>query len=76
MKIGVPSHRFEAVRDILKSLGVQSVRLITNNPHKVEVVKKLGVQVTDTIPCVVEPKSEAMRKHIEKKASEGHMISK
>lgn len=76
MNVGTPSYRFEAVRDILKSLGVQSIRLMTNNPQKVDLVKKLGVQVTDTIPCLAEPKSEAMKQYLEKKASEGHKIHK
>ena len=35
---------------ILRDLGVQSVRLLTNNPQKIESLKNLGVSVTDRVP--------------------------
>ncbi|HEX7974458.1 MAG TPA: GTP cyclohydrolase II [Anaerolineales bacterium] len=41
-----------AVR-ILEDLGVQSVRLLTNNPNKIERLTSLGVQVDQRVP--IEP---------------------
>jgi GTP cyclohydrolase II len=35
---------------ILKDLGVQSVRLMTNNPQKIESLQAFGVFVTDRLP--------------------------
>jgi len=35
---------------ILEALGVESVNLITNNPHKIDALKQLGVDVTQRIP--------------------------
>lgn len=35
---------------ILKDLGVGSVRLLTNNPQKIEDLQALGVLVTDRVP--------------------------
>lgn len=35
---------------ILEVLGVESVNLITNNPHKIDALKQLGVDVTQRIP--------------------------
>jgi GTP cyclohydrolase II len=37
---------------ILENLKVKSVRLITNNPKKIDGLKKLGVDVMDRIPIV------------------------
>ncbi|MGZ8213792.1 MAG: GTP cyclohydrolase II, partial [Methylosarcina sp.] len=37
---------------ILENLKVKSVRLITNNPKKIDGLKKLGVDVVDRIPIV------------------------
>jgi GTP cyclohydrolase II len=38
---------------ILADLGVQSIRLLTNNPVKINHLRELGVQVTERVP--VEP---------------------
>jgi GTP cyclohydrolase II len=35
---------------ILADLGVASVRLLTNNPDKIESLKRLGVEVTSRVP--------------------------
>ncbi len=35
---------------ILQDLGVSSVRLLTNNPHKIERLEELGIQVTARVP--------------------------
>jgi len=35
---------------ILDDLGVESVNLITNNPHKIDALKQLGVEVAQRIP--------------------------
>jgi GTP cyclohydrolase II len=35
---------------ILQDLGVRSVRLLTNNPKKIESLQKLGIAVTNRVP--------------------------
>ena len=37
---------------ILQYFGVKKVRLLSNNPEKVEAVEKAGVTVTERVPCV------------------------
>lgn len=37
---------------ILRELGVESVRLLTNNPSKIEGLRALGVAVVDRVPLV------------------------
>ena len=39
---------------ILESLNVKSIELITNNPQKIEGLRKLGIEVTGRIPIVVD----------------------
>jgi GTP cyclohydrolase II len=43
---------------ILADLGVDSVRLLTNNPLKIEHLSKLGVPVTQRIPLEATPNAE------------------
>ncbi len=49
------SRTYEAAASILRDLGVQSVELITNNPHKIESLIELGVKVTGRIPALIPP---------------------
>ena len=39
---------------ILQYFGLQAVRLLSNNPEKVEAVESAGVRVTERIPCLAE----------------------
>jgi len=51
LRLGHPedSRSYNAARDILKDLGVQSIRLLTNNPHKMESLRELGVAITERV---------------------------
>ena len=46
---------YELPAEVLKLLGVTSVRLITNNPEKVAAMETAGIQVTERISAEVEP---------------------
>lgn len=53
--LGLPDdcREYTSVRNMLKEMGVKSIRLITNNPRKMNVLTKLGIDVTGRIPCLV-----------------------
>ncbi|MBV8206274.1 MAG: GTP cyclohydrolase II [Acidobacteria bacterium] len=40
---------------ILNSFGVHAVRLLSNNPEKVQALEHAGIRVTERVPCEVEP---------------------
>ena len=59
---------------MLMSLKVRSVRLITNNPKKIQQLTDYGIVVSDRIPHVMEP-NQYNRFYLETKAAKsGHMI--
>jgi len=59
---------------MIRSLGVRSVRLLTNNPRKIEQLTQHGVTVSDRVPHVIPP-NEHNRFYLETKASRsGHYI--
>src|SRR6476469_4922365 len=37
---------------ILRHFGLQRIRLLSNNPEKVEAVEKAGVSVVERVPCI------------------------
>src|SRR5437868_511624 len=49
-------HReFALPGEILKTLGVKQVRLLSNNPDKVAALEKAGIEVVERVPCEVAP---------------------
>ena len=44
---------YKASADMLKELGINKVRLITNNPEKIEGVEKYGIQVSERVPIEI-----------------------
>ncbi|CAM9117543.1 unnamed protein product [Discosporangium mesarthrocarpum] len=69
-------HRtYECVNFILKDMGVKSVRLMTNNPYKIDWLKATGVTVTGRIPVVVPPNQHNQR-YLDSKAQRmSHLIN-
>ncbi len=61
--LGLPddARRYDAARDMLKHLGIASVRLMTNNPEKVAALRRLGVVVVGRVPIVVPPNAHSAR---------------
>jgi 3,4-dihydroxy 2-butanone 4-phosphate synthase / GTP cyclohydrolase II len=50
-----PDHRdYTAAAHMLKSLGIMSLRLLSNNPEKTKALTNLGLGVIEQIPLVVE----------------------
>src|SRR5712672_4596567 len=45
--------------EILKALGVSRVRLLSNNPEKVEALQRSGIEVVERVPCEVTPSPHA-----------------
>ncbi len=69
-------HReFTLPGDILKALGVKSVRLMSNNPDKVAALERAGVQVTERVPCEVEAHSQSKNYLKTKKEKLGHLFT-
>ncbi len=49
------TREYDGAAAMLAHLGVQSVRLLTNNPLKVEALRRLGVTVDEQTPSIVRP---------------------
>ncbi len=65
---------FEVAAEMLKYVGVKSVRLMTNNPKKVECVEQYGIPATP-MSIHIKPKNRIMSEHLRSKAVNlGHKI--
>jgi GTP cyclohydrolase II len=55
--LGLPddARHYDVVPEMLGHLGVRSIRLMTNNPDKVQKLRELGVEIVARIPVVIAP---------------------
>ena len=68
-------HRdFTLPAEILKALGVTRVRLLSNNPDKVEALVQAGVKVVERVPCEVPLTQHAEAYLKTKKKKMGHLF--
>ena len=58
MRLGFETdHRFFLpAAEILRQLGYTSIRLLTNNPDKIDQVQKANIKVTERVPLITETK--------------------
>jgi GTP cyclohydrolase II len=69
-------HRdFTLPGEILKALGVTRIRLLSNNPDKVQAIERAGVQVVERVPCEVTPSQHAEEYLRTKKEKLGHLFT-
>jgi GTP cyclohydrolase II len=66
---------FALPAEMLKALGVARVRLLSNNPEKVEALERGGVEVVERVPCEV-PLTQHAEEYLKtKKEKMGHLFS-
>jgi GTP cyclohydrolase II len=65
---------FELPAQILLALGVRAVRLITNNPEKVEALEAVGINVVERISAEVPAEPESARYLQTKHEKMGHLV--
>ncbi|MBP6115155.1 MAG: GTP cyclohydrolase II [Neisseriaceae bacterium] len=76
--LGLPvdARNFALAKDMLQVLGVDSVRLMTNNPDKVKTLQELGINVVDRVALEV-GRNPANAFYLDTKADKlGHMLAK
>lgn len=65
---------YKQCAEILVDLGLRAVRLMTNNPLKVQAVLEAGLKVVDRVPLEVPPSDSSISYLRSKKYKMGHLI--
>jgi len=76
LKLGLPAdgRDYGVAAQIINDLGIKSIRLMTNNPRKIERLKTYGIQITQRVPLIVGI-NEYNKHYLETKAIKmGHLI--
>ncbi len=59
---------------ILADLGLSTIRLLTNNPRKIEGLEKYGLEIVERVPIVIKP-NKANKKYLKTKQEKlGHYL--
>jgi GTP cyclohydrolase II len=78
LALGLPVDRrdYAAAAEVLRSLGVRQVRLLTNNPLKSESLERHGIQVIQRVSLTV-PSNPVNRHYLRTKADRmGHLFER
>jgi 3,4-dihydroxy 2-butanone 4-phosphate synthase/GTP cyclohydrolase II len=59
---------------MLADLGLDSVRLLTNNPAKVRGLSDMGIKITSRVPLPVAPTADNLRYLMAKRDRLGHQL--
>src|SRR5262252_9534301 len=62
--------------EVLRFLGVSRVRLMSNNPQKLESLESAGIRVAERVPIEIAPSDGTKNYLLTKKAKLGHLLSK
>ena len=76
LDLGLPAdaRHYGAASQILRDLGVDSVRLLTNNPKKVASLEEYGVPVVERIPLTTRPNDHNIGYLLTKRDRMGHHL--
>ena len=76
VKLGLPvdSRDYAVAFQILKDMGVDVIRLLTNNPSKVAAITQYGIKVSERISLAVEPTNENRAYLKTKQEKLGHFL--
>lgn len=72
--LAVDSREYEQCAEVLFDLGLCRVRVISNNPAKIEALEKAGLQVVDRVPIEVESHEPAAHYLRTKREKLGHLF--
>ncbi|WP_372697794.1 3,4-dihydroxy-2-butanone-4-phosphate synthase [Arthrobacter sp. JSM 101049] len=75
-QLGLPvdARRYDAASAILHSMGLERIRLITNNPLKASWLREAGIDVVDMVPSTIAARPENTRYLQTKRERMSHQI--
>ena len=75
-KLGLAVDRrcYEQCAEILRHLGVNSVRLMSNNPEKIRALEEMGLKVVERVWLETSPRDAARSYLRTKKEKLGHLL--
>ena len=70
----IDSRRYDQCAEIIKLLGAQRIRLMSNNPEKVRALRHAGLEITERVQIEVKSSAPAFKYLTTKKEKMGHLL--
>lgn len=70
----VDARQYDLAVEILHDLGIRQIRLLTNNPLKIEALENAGIEIISREPLIIEPKAENAAYLRTKRELMGHLL--
>ncbi len=76
LALGFPDdlRRYDIAAEVLRQMGIRSVRLLTNNPQKVVGLRRSGITVTGNIPLRIAANPHNAHYLATKREKSGHLL--
>jgi len=71
----VDAREYQQCAEILFDLGLCKVRVLSNNPKKLQALEEAGLQIVERVPIEVEAEEPAAHYLLTKKEKLGHLLS-
>lgn len=65
---------YEVPAGVIRYFGVSAVRLLSNNPEKIQALERAGVQVAERVPCQPPAAERAAKYLMTKRDKLGHLL--
>ncbi len=65
---------YELPAAIIRYFGLEAVRLMSNNPEKIEALERAGIRVSERVPCIVPPVESTEEYLRTKREKLGHLL--
>ena len=72
--LSIDARDFTIALALLSDIGVKKVRLLTNNPDKIEIFNEIAIELVERVPLVIVPQEENRDYLRVKKERMGHIL--
>jgi len=71
----IDARHYDIALEMLEALDIHRIRLLTNNPDKIEAFERSSILVTDRVPLIVEPQENNAEYLKTKQREMGHLFN-
>jgi len=72
--LGVDLREYHQCVEILRDLGIKKVKVLSNNPEKIQAMRDGGLEIAERVPIEFKPSKDTLKYLTTKKLQMGHLL--